>query len=170
MGYGLIKTNIVVTKTGKGITEKIEEEVRAGKVKETDKVRYLGMVINSEGNSKDHIRQVETIKTNNISREIKAIRSKSQVGSEEMKVKIKLFETCLMPAIIYGLEVWRRSTSTKTKEISKIQVSALKQILHLSKSAPNIGILYETGIWPIKERIEYSRMMLFHSIMNSDDE
>ena len=128
------------------------------------------MVINSEGNLKDHIRQVETIKTNNISREIKAVRSKSQVGSEEMKVKIKLFETCLMPAIIYGLEVWRRSTSTKTKEISKIQVSALKQILHLSKSAPNIGILYETGIWPIKERIEYSRMMLFHSIMNSDDE
>ena len=87
-----------------------------------------------------------------------------------MKVKKKLFETCLMPAIIYGLEVWRRSAATETKEISKIQVSALKQILHLSKSAPNIGILYETGIWPIKERIEYSRMMLFHSIMNSNDE
>ena len=102
--YGLTKTNIVVTKTRKGITEKIEEEVRAGKVKETDKVRDLEMVINSEGNLKDHIQQVET-KTNNISREIKAIGSKSQDGSEEMKVKIKLFETCLMPAIIYGLEV-----------------------------------------------------------------
>ena len=45
MEYGLIKTNIVAIKTGKGITEKIEEEVKAGKVKETDKVRYLGMVI-----------------------------------------------------------------------------------------------------------------------------
>ena len=55
MEYVLTKTNIVVIKTGKGITEKIEEEVRAGKVKETDKVRYLGMVINSEGNLKDHI-------------------------------------------------------------------------------------------------------------------
>ena len=42
--------------------------------------------------------------------------------------------------------------------------------MHLSKSTPNIGILYETRIWPIKERIEYSTMMLFHSIMNSDDE
>ena len=73
MGYRLTKTNIVVIKTGKGITEKIEEEVRAAKVKETDQVRYLGMVINSEGNLKDHIRQVETMKTNNISREIKAI-------------------------------------------------------------------------------------------------
>ena len=119
-------------KTGKDITEKIEEEVRAGNVKETNKVRYLGMVINSEGNLKDHIRQVET-KTTNISREIKAIRSKSQVRSEEMKVEIKLFETCFMPAIIYGLEVWRRITATEMKEISKIQVSALKQILHLPK-------------------------------------
>ena len=55
-------------KTGKGITQKIEEEVRAGKVKETDKVRYLGIVINSEGNLKDHMRQIET-KTSNISKE-----------------------------------------------------------------------------------------------------
>ena len=88
--------------TVKGITEKIEEEVRAWKVKETDKVRYLGMVINSKGNLKDHTQQVET-KTSNISNEIKAIGSKSQVGSEEMNVKTKLFETCLMPAIIHGL-------------------------------------------------------------------
>ena len=102
--YGLTKTNIVVIKTGKCITEKIEEEVRAGKVKENDKVRYLGMVIKSEGNLKDHIRQVQT-KTNNINKEIKAIGSKSQVGSEEMKLKMKLFERCLMPAIIHGLEV-----------------------------------------------------------------
>ena len=69
--------------------------------------------------------EVET-KNKNISKEIKAIGSKSQVGSEEMKVKIKLFETCLMPAIRHGLEVWVRIKATKMKEISKIQVSALK--------------------------------------------
>ena len=133
--YGLTKTNIVVIKTRKGIAEKIEEEVRAGKVKKTDKIRYLGMAIDSEGNLKDHIRQVET-KSRNISKEIKVLRSKIQVGPEEMKVKIKLFETCLMPATIHGLE--------KNMKYS--------------------------GIWPIKERTEYSTMMLFHSVMNSDDE
>ena len=85
-------------------------------------------------------------------------------------MKIKLFETCLMPVIIHGLEVWGRIKATEMKEILKIQVSALKQILHLPKSTPNIGILFETGIWPIKERIEYSIMVLFHSVMNSNDE
>ena len=83
-----------------------------------------GLVINSEGNLKDHIRQ----ETNNISKEIKAIGSKSQVGSEEMKMKIKLFQTCLMPAIIHGLEAWGRITATELKEISKIQVSNQHQI------------------------------------------
>ena len=65
---------------------------------------------------------------------------------------------------------WWRITATEMKEISKIQVSALKQILHYPKSTPNIEILFETGIWSIIGRIEYSTMMLFHSVMNSDDE
>ena len=60
--------------------------------------------------------------------------------------------------------------ATEMKEISKIQVSALKQIRHLPKSTPNIEILFETEIWPIKERTEYSTMMLYHGVMNSDDE
>ena len=47
--------------------------------------------------------------------------------------------------------------------------SALKQILHLPKSATNVGILFETGIWPIKERIEYSTTMLFHSVISDDE-
>ena len=68
-----------------------------------------------------------------------------------MKVKIKLFETCLIPAIIHGLEVWGRIAATDIKEISKIQVSTLKQILPFPKSTTNIGILFDTGIWPIKK-------------------
>ena len=75
-----------------------------------------------------------------------------------------------MPAIIHGLEVWGRITATEMKEISKIQVIALKQILQYPKSTSNIEILFETGIWPIVGRIEYSTMMLFHSVMNLDDE
>ena len=64
-----------------------------------------------------------------------------------------------MPVIIHGLEGWRRITATEIKEISKIQISAFKQMLHLPKSTSDIGILFETGIWPIKEKIEYSTMI-----------
>ena len=168
MEYGQAKTKILAIKTGSKTTEKIHEKVRAGKVEETEKVKYLGMVINSDGNLEDHIKQM-TDNTNNICREINAIGSKSQVGTEELKVKIKLCETCLMPAIMYGLEVWGRITSSEMKEITKIQIRALKQILNLPKSTPSTGILFETGIWPVKERVEYSTMMGYHSIVKSDD-
>ena len=59
MEYELTKTDIVVIKTGIGIRENRREnkKIRAGKVKETSKIRYLGIVINSEGKLKDHIRQ-----------------------------------------------------------------------------------------------------------------
>ena len=75
-----------------------------------------------------------------------------------------------MPTLIHGLEVWGRITETEMKKISKIHARAFKQILHLPKLTPNIGILFETRIWPVKERIEYSTIMLFHSVINSDDE
>ena len=59
-------------------------------------------------------------------------------------MKIKLFETRFMPAIIHGLEVWGKITATEMKEMSKIQVRAFKHILHLPQSTRNIGILFET--------------------------
>ena len=43
-----------------------------------------------------------------ISREICAIGARTQVGKEEVKVKLKLFEACLMPALFYGMETWKK--------------------------------------------------------------
>ena len=49
-------------------------------------MKYLGMAINTCGNLKEKINVIGSI---------------SQVGLEEIKVKIKLVKTCLMPAISY---------------------------------------------------------------------
>ena len=39
--------------------------------------------------------------------EIYAIGAKTQVGHEKVRVKLKLFETSLMPALLHGMEAWR---------------------------------------------------------------
>ena len=44
------------------------------------------------------------------------------------------------------------------------------KILQLPVTTPSNGLLMETGIWPVKERIEYSTLMLIHSIINSNKE
>ena len=69
---------------------------------EADKYEYLGMVINTEGNLKDHIQEMGQ-KSNKILLEVNAIGAKSQLGIEEIRMKLKLFELCLMRAVLHGL-------------------------------------------------------------------
>ena len=109
-------------------------------------------------------------KSDQILLEINAIGAKSQMGTEEIRVKIKLFELCLMSAILNGLAAWRRIMTRKIEEIERIQGKALKQLLQVPMSASATGVLMETGIWPAKEYLQYSTMMVYHSIINSEEE
>ena len=46
--------------------------------------------------------------SNQILLQINATGAKSQVGTEEIRMKLKLFELCLMPAILHGIVAWGR--------------------------------------------------------------
>ena len=127
----------------------------------------LGMVINKLENLKDHILELNR-KCEVINREINAIGAKHQVGEEEIRVKLKLYETCLMLALLYALEAWGKIDKDEMNEIEKIQGRALKRIFNLPISTSYIGLIMETGTWPANQRIQYSIMMLYHNIMNSD--
>ena len=48
----------MIVRTGKGEVEQIQEIVQQDTVLEADKYKYLGMVINTEGNLKDHIQEM----------------------------------------------------------------------------------------------------------------
>ena len=48
-----------------------------------------------------------------INREICAIGAKTQVRVEEVKAKLKLFGTCFMPALLYGMEAWENNWDRK---------------------------------------------------------
>ena len=92
MIYELKKTKYMVINTGKEPEEVIEERVKEGIVQETDICKYLAMVINKLSNLKDHIIELNR-KCEVINREIDAIGAKNQVGKEEVRVKLKLYET-----------------------------------------------------------------------------
>jgi hypothetical protein len=75
----------------------------------------------------------------------------------------------LVPSLIYALEGWSNITEEEIDKFEKIQYRQLKSIMHMRESTPNIGILMETGIWPIREKIYYHKMMLYHTLIHSDD-
>ena len=104
------KDKIFDNKNWKRETEKIEEEVKEGKIDEVDTYSYLGIMLNEGSNLKEHIKENEN-KASRIIRELNGISSKQNVGQEEIRVKIKLFETCLVQGILRGfgekiLKIW----------------------------------------------------------------
>ena len=108
--YGLKKTKYLTIRTGREKQEKTEEEVKEGKIDEVDTYSYLGIMLNEGSNLKEHIKENEN-KASRIIRELNGISSKQNVGQEEIRVKIKLFETCLVQGILRGfgekiLKIW----------------------------------------------------------------
>ena len=109
----------MIVRTGKEQVERIHERVKQGTVLETDRDKYLGIAINTEGNPKDHIQEIGQ-KSNIILSEINVIGEKSQMRAEEVRVKLKLFETCLMSAMLHGIEAWGRILTKEIDEIEKM--------------------------------------------------
>ena len=56
--YDLKKTKIMIVRTGKEEIAQIQERLQQDTLLETDKYKYLGTVINTEGNLKDHIQEM----------------------------------------------------------------------------------------------------------------
>ena len=96
-----------------------------------------------------------------------AIGAKAQVVKEEVRVKLKLFKTCLMPALLYGMEAWKKLSKGEIQNVEQIQGKALKRIFSLPITTPYIGLIIETGVWPAEQKINYSSLMLYHNIINN---
>ena len=127
----------MVINTRKEPEEVIEERLKEGIFQETNIYKYQGMVFNKSGKLKDHKLELNR-KCEVMNREISAIVAKHQVGKEEIRVKLKLYETCLMLALLHGLEAWRKIDKDEMDEIEKIQGRALKKDIQLA----NINIIH----------------------------
>ena len=114
----------------------------------------------SKGNSKKMWHNKQGINTTG---------AKNQVGKDKIRVKLKLFDTCLMTALVYGMEAWGSIKLMEMREIENIQGKTLERIFQLPVSTTYTGIIRETGIWPAEQNIQYATMMLYHNIKNSDD-
>ena len=71
-----------------------------------------------------------------------------------------LYESIVIPAITYNLEVITNLSAKEMEEIERLQKIALTELFQLPGSAPYWGILNETGMWTLKCRIIYKRLML----------
>ena len=60
---------------------------------------------------------------------------------------------------------WKRKNTTQIT-----QGKLLKKVLQISLSKSTARVLMEMDIWPVKEHLQYSAMILNHSIINIEGE
>ena len=59
ISFGLKKTKYMIVKTG-GEKEEINETVKAGRIQRTDKCKYLGMIIPTDGQLTEHVKELNS--------------------------------------------------------------------------------------------------------------
>ena len=153
ISFGLKKTKYMIVKTGR--EEEVNETVRAGRIQKADKWKILEMTIPTDRQLTEHMKEVNT-RCDIISREICAIGAKTHVEEEEVSVNLKLFETYLIPALLYGIGAWKKLSKAEIQHLEKIQGKALKRMFNLPIATAYIVLIIETGVWPAEQRINYS--------------
>ena len=167
--YGLKKTNYMIIKTGREKDEEVVESVKQGLVKQVKEYNYTGIWLNETGNLSLQIERKQRKVKGKISA-LKSLASYHNVGTLFFKVRMEMYELCIVPSVLYNLEGWNQISKAEIKKLESIQHKALCSLLHLPKSTPYLGLLRQLGIWRMEEQLMYRKTMLYHNLMNSKED
>ena len=102
--------------------------------------------------------------TGHIGSLIKSTASYTNVGDAFLQVRLEMYEDCIVPSLLHGMEAWNKMTKTEIKGLEKLQAKALCQLLNLPITTPYLALLSEVGIMRMEERMTYRKSMLLHNI------
>ena len=124
--------------------------------------RYLGVDINSKGTffvAREHLyRQSE--------KAMYSILRKSRNLKLPVDLQLKLFDSLVLPILLYGAEIWGFENSIK---FEKLHTKFCKIILHVSGSSSNIMVLGELGRFPIEYHIKQRILNYWGKIITTKD-
>ena len=89
--------------------------------------------------------------------ELKRMASYHNIGKFDLQGQLLIYESTVIPSILYSLEIWINLNKSGIEELERVQAKALKRIIGLPLSTPYYGILMETGSWTINERISLKK-------------
>ena len=128
--------------------------------------KYLGINIQLRGRNTLQ-REKDMVKIGR--RHAHAILSLTRVGLDRSKVAWILWETCAVPAMLYGVEAMTVGAGT-VKEMEKIQGLIGSFILQVQPSTSKVAGWLDAGLMPIEYRIKLRKAMYYRKIgMNQSD-
>ena len=149
--------------------ETITNEVKSGKIMRVGEHKPLGVWIDERGTYMINIdKNKKRIPHMNAS--VISIGSSDKVGILAIETRLKLVNAVTMHSLLYGIEAVPLLKDDEIKQLEVMQHKIITQILSVPISTPYLGLLLETGMWKMRARVDYRKLMLFHNISNSEDE
>ena len=166
--FNIDKSNYLVLKTGNDEEKEVTEKVKMGYLKKVKEYKYLGTWMNEKYDCSTHISKINE-KVSSIIVTIKSFANGGVIGNYSVEARLHLFNTVVINFITYNIEAWTQMKKCEVDGFEKIQGRVLRSLLEVPISTPYLGILMETGVWPITYVIDYKKIVLLHQIMNSND-
>ena len=146
--------------------EELSEKVKKGKIGRAKTYKYLGDVINEEGNYNESIKGRKN-KQNYITMIIR--QNAEKTGHMYIEVIEKLYNAIAKPMITFNTETWSNIRKEEMEEIEKIQKNILFRLYEMPRSTPYKVFLSEIGIWTIERQIQYKNLLFLHQLITSEE-
>ena len=163
------KSGVLVVNEKRNEIGTITAEVRKGGFQKVDEHKLLGTWMDKTGRYKINIIKMQEKVPYMISY-TKGIASNKNMGRMAISARLKMMETIIIKSILHNAECYPSYTNEEIKLLEKTQGKILRDLLDVPKSTPYFPLLLETGTLTVEARIHYKKLMLYHNIINSDDE
>ena len=134
---------------------------------EVDKFTYLGSVMTQSGDAETDIR-CRLVKAAAVFRRLNKIWSSSTIS---LKIKLRLFNSIVVPTAIYACETWKASRSTNHK-LDVFQQRCLRRILKIRyiQHITNEEVLNRSDTCKLHDIVTQRRLRLAGHILRMDSE
>ena len=145
-------------------------EVNNTTIKQVQHVKYLGDLINSQGNNCDLIKS-RTDRSYGSVTELISICKEAYFRSKQIEIMLLLYRSVHLPRLIYNCESWSKLTKNDICEFQKAQRRYLRSIMEALGSTPVAATYLELGVLPIEYEIDIRRLRFLWTILqkNNDD-
>ena len=163
------KTAILITgrKRNKEYEEMKELEVKRGIIGMTNEYKYLGHWYNEKGDHSTAIDKMEE-KVGVYIQQIKHYGNEFKIGRYAMLTRLKIYTSVVIPTAFHNVETWSKISKKELERLESIQGRIVRAICGQLRSTPYMGLLAETGLWPVEQLTDYGRILLYHNIINSE--
>ena len=166
---GLSKDKCHRIHIGKGHDQCPELSVHDSKMKEADKEKYLGDIIDSSGNIEATIESRQK-KGDGIISEILSLIDEIPLGKYKVEVALRLREAMLLNGVLFNSEAWHGVTAAQVAKLEKIDENLLRGILKAHRKTPSEFLYLETGTLPIRFIMAQRRINYLKHILSRNDE